>query len=132
MPLLHLMAWMLFWQTLSVEGRIQGQPGVSRDTHSHWRAPLCSPQVLSSLPLSPASLHSSGCHITHGELQLFPAASLLKGHFACVFLSVVLAPLTVGVLTSALISKHQGLLGDDSGPSKCVFVSCLSGQGGCL
>lgn len=96
---------------LSAKGRVQGQPAVIRARHIFWGVPLCSHQPLPHCAVSPGSLHGPGCHITRGAWQLFLAASLLKGHFAPVFLSVVLAPQAVGVLTFTLISKQ----GDSSG-----------------
>lgn len=87
-------------------------PACSHQGQAHFLGSTpCSRQPPPHGAVSPGSLHSPGCHITPGAPQLFLAASLLKGHFAPVFLSVVLAPQAVGVLTSTLISKQ----GDSSG-----------------
>lgn len=106
MPHLHLMVWLLWWQILAVEGEIQGQPGGSRDSHIPGR------------PTAPGLFHlCTGHRITRGELRLILAASSLKGHCARVFFSAVRAP-----LTCALISKHRGLLREDSSQQMCLYV----------
>lgn len=112
---------------LSAEGRISGPAqSLLGLAYSLGSTPWLH-QVLSSLSCVPWISASPGCHTTQGQPQIFPVASLLKGHFAPVFFPMVLDPLTVGVLTFTLICKHGGSLGSLHVSSKCVFVSCLSG-----
>lgn len=100
------------------------QPAVLRAGHVSWGS---ASQLPPAPPHGAVSAQSWLSHRTRSTAAP-SSCSLLKGHFAPVFLSVGLAPQAVGELTFPLISEQGDSSGNTCVNSEHVFVSC---QGGC-
>lgn len=98
------MAWML-----SAKGSVQGQPAVIRARHIFWGAPLGSRQPFLTV-LCPLDLCTALAVTSHEEHAALPHCK--KVILLLFFLSVVLAPQAVGVLTFTLISKQEDSFGN--------------------